>query len=175
MEHAGDEQPLFTRLFIRVFDFRVADRLESDWQVAAWHTLRVMAGVYVRVKEKPEASIFNRTSTTSGNSLYWYRTLFERFHRDLSREYNVCTLARELLVPSNQIHWSGRLSRAQINTITSPDNLIKPSIYFLPPRDARSLFLSLFLSRHWLKNAKAWYKVKIYYIIQLNKHGKKSC
>lgn len=32
-----------------------------------WHTLRVMA---VRVKEKPEASIFNRTSTTSGNSLY---------------------------------------------------------------------------------------------------------
>lgn len=32
-----------------------------------WHTLRVMA---VRVKEKPEASIFNRASTTSGNSLY---------------------------------------------------------------------------------------------------------
>lgn len=41
--------------------------LKATSSKSPWHTLRVMA---VRVKEKPEASIFNRTSTTSGNSLY---------------------------------------------------------------------------------------------------------
>lgn len=55
------------RAFSSVFNFRAAVCLESDWQVAVWHTLRAEA---VRVKEKPEASIFNRASTTSGNSLH---------------------------------------------------------------------------------------------------------
>jgi len=57
-----------TRAFVRPCSISALRfGLKATSSKSPWHTLRVMA---VRVKEKPEVSIFNRTSTTSGNSLY---------------------------------------------------------------------------------------------------------